>query len=105
MNYPIALARFGTLWSKAINEGIRHLSGIPENQRIAMQYEKLVDNPDGELTRLADIVGVKPLPQWLKNAREILDPHRRGKAALLNADDRKELADSCSSGMQTLALQ
>jgi hypothetical protein len=105
LNYPIALACFGTLWSKAINEGIGHLSSIPENQQIAMQYEDLVNNPDRELTRLAAIVGVKPLPQWLKNARETLDPYRRGKAALLDADGRKALADSCSSGMQALALR
>ena len=104
VDYPIPLARFGLLWSKAISEGIKHLSNVPENQRITMQYENLVDNSDNELTRLADIVGVKPLPQWLQKAREMLDPHRRGKAALLDTDDLKALADSCSSGMQALAL-
>lgn len=104
INYPIPLARFGLLWSKAISEGVRNLSSVPGNQRIMMRYEDLVDNPDSELTRLADIVGVKALPQWLRNGREMLDPHRRGKASLLDADDRKALVDSCSAGMQALDL-
>jgi hypothetical protein len=101
---PIPLTRFGALWSRAVVEGIAYLSAIPEDQRIMMQYENLVDHPDAELARLADVVGVKPLPQWLRDAREMLDPHRRGKAALLDADDREALADSCASGMQALQL-
>ncbi|MGQ0719540.1 MAG: sulfotransferase family protein [Pseudonocardiales bacterium] len=101
---PIPLARFGELWSKAIEEGMRHLSTVPESQHMAIRYEDLLDEPEGELTRLAEAVGVEPMPCWLRMSEKCLTHDRRGGAARLDGDDRKALVDSCASGMQALGL-
>lgn len=101
---PIPLVRFGALWSEAIEQGIEYLAAIPESQWIAMRYEDLLDDPDGELARLAGIVGVEPLPQWLADAREMLDSGRRGSVARLDAGERAALVDSCAPGMRALGL-
>lgn len=102
---PIPLVRFGELWSKAIAEGMTHLSAVPEGQRIAMRYEDLLDDPEGELVRLADVVGVEPLAWWLRMHERCLTHDRRGSAARLDRDDREALVDSCASGMQALGLR
>lgn len=88
-------------WSRTIEEGTAYLTAIPEVQRIAMQYEDSLDDPDGELTRLADVVGVEPLTPWLRDARGYSTRADRA-ASLLGADDRAALVDSCAPGMQAL---
>lgn len=101
---PIPLSRFGLFWSKTIKQGLADLAAIPADQRIMIQYENLVDHPDAELTRLAEMVGVDPLPKWLRTGREMLDPNRRNKSLLLPPKDRDSLMEACSGGMQALRL-
>lgn len=99
----IPLRTFGTLWSELVAEGTEFLSGLPADQRTTLAYEDLLDNPAAELTRLAEFVGVDPLPQWLLTGSELLDHGRRGSARKLPAAELDELRESCAPGTRVLA--
>lgn len=99
----IPLRTFGALWSELVTEGTEFLSRLPADQRTTLAYEDLLDNPAAELTRLAEFVGVAPLPQWLLTASALLDHSRRGSARKLTAAELDELRESCAPGTRVLA--
>lgn len=101
----IPLRTFGTLWSALVTDGTDFLGQLPAGQRTTLSYEDLLDSPTAELTRLADFIGVPPLPQWLLTASTQLDHSRRGSAQRLPAADLGELRESCAPGMQVLEGQ
>ncbi|WP_237773149.1 sulfotransferase family protein [Streptomyces luteocolor] len=97
------LRRFGDLWSELVVQGARFLDGLPDDQRMTLSYEDLLDDPRGELTRLAAFVGVEASPQWLDGACAQLDDSRRGSAAKqLTSVAFEELRQSCASGTRVL---
>jgi hypothetical protein len=98
------LPAFGRLWSNAIVEGMEYLAGLPEERLLTLAFEDLLDQPDAELTRLADYVGVDAVPEWLDKARAELDDTRRGAAQGLSAEDLAALEESCAPGMRALGL-
>ncbi|MFJ5969605.1 sulfotransferase family protein [Streptomyces sp. NPDC093060] len=99
----IPLRTFGTLWSELVTEGTEFLNRLPADQRTTLAYEDLLDDPAAELTRLAEFVGVAPLPQWLLTASALLDHSRRGSARKLSAAALDELRESCAPGTRVLA--
>ncbi|MFI8239295.1 sulfotransferase family protein [Streptomyces sp. NPDC085866] len=99
----IPLRTFGTLWSELVTEGTEFLSRLPADQRTTLAYEDLLDDPAAELTRIAEFVGVAPLPQWLLTASALLDHSRRGSARKLSAAALDELRESCAPGTRVLA--
>ena len=98
----IPLRTFGTLWSELVTEGTEFLGELPAGQRTTLAYEDLLDNPAEELTRLAEFIGVDPLPQWLLTASALLDHSRRGSARRRPAAELKELRESCAPGTRVL---
>ncbi|KUN09421.1 aromatic ring-opening dioxygenase LigA [Streptomyces yokosukanensis] len=98
----VPLRTFGTLWSELVTEGAEFLSRLPADQRTTLAYEDLLDDPAAELTRLAEFVGVTPLPQWLLTGSALLDHSRRGSARKLPAAELDELRESCASGTRIL---
>ncbi|TQE38249.1 sulfotransferase [Streptomyces ipomoeae] len=98
----LPLRTFGTLWSELVTEGTEFLSQLPADQRTTLAYEDLLDNPAEELTRLAEFIGVDPLPQWLLTASASLDHSRRGSAQRLSAAELAELKESCAPGTRVL---
>ena len=98
----IPLRTFGALWSELVTEGTRFLGELPADQRSTLSYENLLDRTDQELTRLADFIGVAPLPEWLLAASELLDHSRRGSARRLSAAEFDELSESCAPGTRVL---
>ncbi|MFE0511645.1 sulfotransferase family protein [Streptomyces sp. NPDC058964] len=98
----IPLRTFGTLWSELVTEGTRFLGQLPGGQGAALAYEDLLDDPAGELTRLAEFIGVDPLPQWLISGSATLDHSRRGSAHELAPAELDELRESCAPGTRVL---
>ncbi|ANP56770.1 hypothetical protein J2Z21_008363 [Streptomyces griseochromogenes] len=98
----IPLRTFGTLWSELVAEGTEFLSRLPADQRTTLAYEDILDNPTAELTRLAEFVGVDPLPHWLLTGSELLDHSRRGSALKLPAAELDALRESCAPGTRAL---
>lgn len=99
---PISPAGFGRFWSEMIVEGLGHLDRLPDRRRVELSYERLLDEPDGELLRLAGHLGVDPLPEWLAAARQLLDGGRRGAANRLAPDELAALRESCEPGTRAL---
>ncbi|ONK14514.1 sulfotransferase [Streptomyces sp. MP131-18] len=95
--------RFGTLWSELITEGVGHLGEVPGAQRSVLAYEDLLNDPAGELTRLAAFLGVPAPRDWLAAARTHLDPTRRGAAGRLPPAELTRLTESCTAGTRALA--
>ncbi|MEV6948895.1 sulfotransferase [Streptomyces sp. NPDC051172] len=98
----IPLRTFGALWSELVAEGTRFLRELPADQRSTLSYENLLEHTDEELTRLAEFIGVAPLPEWLLAASELLDHSRRGSARRLPAAEFDELSESCAPGTRVL---
>ncbi|MCF3131073.1 sulfotransferase family protein [Streptomyces olivochromogenes] len=98
----LPLRTFGTLWSELVTDGTEFLSQLPTDQRTTLAYEDLLDNPAAELTRLAEFIGVAPLPQWLLTASAQLDHSRRGSARKLSPAELDELTKTCAPGTRVL---
>ncbi|MEV6587158.1 sulfotransferase [Streptomyces acidicola] len=98
----LPLRMFGILWSELVTEGTEFLSQLPADQRTTLAYEDVLDHPAEELTRLAEFIGVDPLPQWLDTASALLDSSRRGSARRLPAKELDELRESCAPGTHVL---
>ncbi|MGW0708385.1 sulfotransferase family protein [Streptomyces sp. NPDC002643] len=98
----IPLRTFGTLWSELVTEGTEFLRQLPPRQRTALSYEDLLDRPADELTRLAEFIGVDPLPAWLRTGTALLYHSRRGSALRLPAAALAELEETCAPGTRAL---
>lgn len=100
---PMPVARFGRLWSRLVTEAVHHLEDVPEPRRSTLVYERMLDSPRAELTRLAHLVGVDPLPGWLTLGTALLDgAGRRGSALRLPDRELSELRESCAPGALAL---
>ncbi|MCX4545632.1 sulfotransferase [Streptomyces sp. NBC_01565] len=102
MERSLPLPGFGALWSEIVTEAAGHLDRVPEEQWTTLGYEQLLDDPRRELTRLAEFVGVKPLPQWLDAGCAHLDPGRRGASLRLPPGELAELREQCAPGVRAL---
>ncbi|WP_246586013.1 sulfotransferase [Streptomyces yatensis] len=103
MERPIPLSAFGTLWSETIVDGLRKLDDVPAEQRAALSYETLLEEPEKELIRLAEFIGVEPHRTWLDASIAHLDGGRPGAARKLPEAELTPLLESCSPGTRALA--
>lgn len=56
-------------------DGLRRIESVPEHSLIEVRYEDIVENPEAELTRLCDFMGISFRRQMLTN-RHVTDPTR-----------------------------
>ncbi|MBZ3905933.1 sulfotransferase family protein [Streptomyces griseiscabiei] len=98
----IPLRVFGALWSELVTEATEFLVRLPADRRATLSYERLLDHPAEELTRLAEFIGVDPLPHWLHTGSALLDHGRRGSALSLPAAELAGLRDDCAPGARVL---
>ena len=98
----VPMARFGSMWSEMILEGLGHLDKIPADRRMTLKYEELLASRQSELTRLAEFIGVDPDPEWLRTGAELLDDSKRGAATQLAPDELAALYESCEPGVAAL---
>lgn len=97
------VADFGRLWSELVVEGVDHLSVLPPRLRTDLSYERLLDAPREELTRLAEFAGVRPLEEWLAAGAALLDgTGRRGSALRLPAGELAAVREACAPGERAL---
>lgn len=99
---PLPVVRFGALWSRLVREGAAHLAALPPDAVTSLSYDRLLEAPHSELTRLARFTGVEPLPWWLETGKAMLDPSRRGAAVRLPAEELAALRDACAAGEAAL---
>ncbi|MCC3770763.1 sulfotransferase [Streptomyces sp. UNOC14_S4] len=105
LDRPIPLATFGGMWSRWIVDGLQHLEELPADIRTSLSYERLLEEPRKELTRLAEFIGVEARPDWLDAASALLDGDgRRGSALALPQEELDALRESCTAGTEALAL-
>ncbi|MGW7594859.1 sulfotransferase family protein [Streptomyces rubiginosohelvolus] len=100
---PIPIGAFGTLWSETIVDGLKKLDEVPAEQRTALSYETLLEEPEKELIRLAEFIGVEPHRDWLDASIAHLDGGRPGAASKLAEEELTSLLESCSPGTRALA--
>ncbi|MFD9902803.1 sulfotransferase [Streptomyces sp. NPDC059063] len=103
LDRDLPVTGFGALWSELITRGVDHLNEVPAAMRTTLVYEDLLDEPRRELTRLADFIGVEPLPQWLDTGSARLDAGRRGASRRLPAQEFAALEGCCAPGTRALA--
>ncbi|GAA2774855.1 sulfotransferase family protein [Streptomyces showdoensis] len=100
---PLPAAAFGELWSTLVADGVAFMGSLPAERGADLAYEDLLDDPAGELTRLAEFIGVTPDSAWLRDATASLDSGRRGAARTLPAGERTALERACAPGARALA--
>lgn len=99
MEYPLPPQIFGWLWSLMTRVGTRQIRQVPPSRWMTMRYERLIENPRTELTRLASFIEVPATPEWLAEAEEWVDPGRPGKAAShLSGCALDALRAACAAG-------
>ncbi|WP_338933227.1 sulfotransferase [Streptomyces netropsis] len=103
LDRDLPLPRFGALWSELVARGVDHLSEVPAPMWTTLAYEDLLDEPRKELTRLADFIGVEPLPQWLEAGSARIDGSHRGASLRLPAAELAALRECCAPGARALA--
>ncbi|MEU9969398.1 MULTISPECIES: sulfotransferase [Streptomyces] len=101
---PIPISAFGALWSDTIVDGLEKLDAVPAEQRTALSYENLLEEPEKELIRLAEFIGVEPWRSWLDASVAHLDGGRPGAARKLPTEELTSLLESCSPGTRALAV-
>lgn len=105
MAYPIPPDHFGRWWSAMVAAGVADLTTLPPDVRTDLRYEDLLDrDPEPELARLAEFIGVPATAGWLAAARRLIDPGRSGAAAAqLDPDALAALETACEPGARALA--
>ncbi|GEB51242.1 sulfotransferase family protein [Streptomyces cacaoi] len=98
----LPVARFAGLWSRLVQEATEHLGALPPDTVTTLSYERMLDEPREQLTRLAGFLGVPPLPDWLDRAATMLDPGRRGAALRLPPDELAAVRSACAPGAAVL---
>ncbi|MEV0188204.1 sulfotransferase [Kitasatospora purpeofusca] len=68
MRTPVPLAAFGRLWSELMVRGVEEFLSIPEDRRMALSYEEILDRPRHHLERLAAFAGADSRPDWARAA-------------------------------------
>ncbi|EST38181.1 hypothetical protein N566_08885 [Streptomycetaceae bacterium MP113-05] len=102
LRHPLPLERFGTLWSRMITEGVAHLDALPADLRMSVAFEDVLADPERELTRLAEHIGVRAEPDWLRAAGLLLDAGRPADRAAPPTAAQEALRDSCAPGTRAL---
>jgi hypothetical protein len=103
MAYDVPPALFARTWSFLVDYGIKALTQLPDESWTQLSYEQLLAEPDKELTRIGDFLGVAAEPQWLRTAAEMMDPLRAGASAKIDPDLLAELRAACERGERALA--
>jgi hypothetical protein len=104
VSYPIPVTHFGNMWSWRITEAANGLSEVPRECWTTLKYEKLIDDPRAELTRLAGFIGIPAASQWLDKAGEIVKRGRTGTAAAqLDPETFDALQAACEPGEKAIA--
>jgi hypothetical protein len=101
MSHPLPLSLFGWIWSEMTCAGISGMREVPHGSWMSLRYERLLDDPEGELTRLAEFIGVAPDRQWLRWSSRFIDRSRSGKAAAqLDPSDLAEVETFLAPGTE-----
>jgi len=104
MSVPIPVHVFGKWWwSDMVCKGLAALAELPSQTWLSLKYEKLLADPDRELSRLASFIEVDATQGWLASARRLIEPGRAGKAAGLDHDELAALLTACEPGTRALA--
>ena len=104
MSYPIPVPHFGNLWSMIMTGAADGISKMPRECWTTLRYEKLVDDPRAELTRLAEFIGVPATPQWLDKASGMIKSGSTGTAAAqLDDETLAALRAACEPGEKIVA--
>jgi hypothetical protein len=103
-DYPLPLTFFAGVWSGMMRIAAAVFSKLPRDEWTNLKYEDLLDDPRGELSRIADFLGVEAPSAWLAKASEFVEPARKGTAvARLDPAAFAELEAACEPGTTAIA--
>lgn len=97
---PVAVA--GRYWSDQLLRGYRHLGRIDRDQWLDVRFEDLVNNPSGELARIAAFFDLPTDPSFVDRARALVRGMPPVRASELSPEDLAALSDACRPGMALL---
>jgi hypothetical protein len=104
MDYPLPMTFFAGVWSRMMQAACTIFPKLPRDIWINLKYENLLEDPEGELSRVAGFLGVPAMPQWLAKCSAFIEPGRAGSAAArLDPGAFAELEAACEPGTQAIA--
>jgi hypothetical protein len=102
MNYPLPAAFFGGMWSRMVAGGMTQLAELPPDIWTSVRYEDLIADPEKQLSRLAEFIGVSPTADWFAAARELTDTRAAGESGGLDPEQLAALQQACKPGMDAI---
>lgn len=103
-DYPLPLTFFAELWAGMMQIAGAIFPKLPRDIWTYLKYETLLADPDGELSRVADFLGVPATPEWLARSSQFIDRGRTGTAAArLDPAAFAELEAACEPGTRAIA--
>ena len=103
-DYPLPLTFFAEVWSGMMKMAGAIFPKLPRDIWTNLKYETLLGDPKGELSRIADFLGVPATPEWLAESSQFMQLGRTGTAAArLDPAAFAELEAACEPGMQVIA--
>lgn len=104
LGLPIPLAFYGWLWSDMTRSGTREIRAVGDRV-LTLRYERLLDDNQSEMARLAAFIGVSADRQWLDETHALADPGRAGSAtAQLHPGELALLRAVCAAGARAFDL-
>lgn len=100
MGRDIPLTAFGELWSHLTQSGVAVLSELPTSDWTALRYERLVNEPERELTTLAEFLDIPAPAAWIAKATVRTDSSRVGASRLLDDAAYASLRTACAPGTE-----
>lgn len=96
----VPLDRFGAYWSSLMQRTLRELQAAPPRTRLVLRFEQLLNDPEAELRRLAQFLGVSS-ERWV-DAASALVRHTAPRWTALEASERRKLERMCKPGLRLL---
>ena len=101
-NYEVSPSLYGHYWSGEIALGLKEMEKIPEDQKIMVRYEDILEAPQKSMQRIASFIGDDlTSAHWVEQcAAQIRSPHSRFED--LSVHEQKLLNDACKPGFEAL---
>ena len=99
---PPDLALAGAFWSRMVRQGVAEFLRLPEERRMHLSYEALVQEPEVQIARLGRFLTGAAPQDWIAQASR-LPQARPSRAASLPKAERQRLEAACAPGTRALA--
>lgn len=100
----IPIERFGSLWSSQILQGVQYLKQVPPSNMLHLSYEKLLSNPEEELSSFLQFVlpNHEDQENFIRKAADLVQSNKKDTWRELSQEEQENLTRACKLGLRLL---